>query len=62
MPKSRGSQLQTKHLIGVVVSEMCLFSLYLLNSRYSLHEMLYGRIGVTFVYNFALRKYYFRDQ
>ena len=25
-------------------------------------EMLYGKIGVTFVYNFGLRSFYFRGQ
>ena len=45
-----GSKLQTKNQIRVVTNcKMCLFS------------MLYGKIGVTFVYNFALRKFDFRE-
>ena len=51
-------KLPTKDLIRVVTCRICLFSLY--SAKYMIfitYEMLYGRIGVTFMYNFASRKY-----
>ena len=47
----------------VVTCKMYLFSLYFVKYMiFIIHEMLFGRIGVTFGYNFALRKYDYRGR
>ena len=40
----------------------CVCFCSILNILYWLHEMVYGRIGLTFVYSSALKKYDFRGQ
>ena len=59
--KKGGSQLQNKNLIWVVSYKMCLLSLYFVNYMIFIpRNALYGKIGVTSVHNFALRKFDFR--
>ena len=51
-----GVKIQSKDLIEAVTCKMCLFSFHFVNSViFILHEMLCGRIGVAFVYDFVLR-------
>ena len=61
--KKGGGRLQTKNQIRVVICKMCLFLLYFVNYMIFMSSKLrYDKIGVIFVYNFALKKFNFRGR